>query len=230
MARNLSRHEIAPLRFHCARPPRRPPFDRARRSRTSTAGRPRASTRCRIGDPAPDFSLLGIDGRTYSLADFRDSPFLMVVFLSNHCPASHAAETRFIPFVASLKGKGVAVVAINPNSLEGLRIDELGYSKYSDSYDDMKLYAQGAGLQLPVPLRRRHPGDGDGVRLPVHAPPLHLRPAAAACATRGASTTRRRPTPPRCTRRTAPTPWRRSSPAGPCRWRSRGPSAARRSG
>jgi len=102
-----------------------------------------------IGDPAPDFSLLGIDGKTYSLSDFRDSPFLMVVFLSNHCPASHAAEVRFIPFVASLRGKGVAVVAINPNSLEGLRIDELGYSKYSDSYEDMKLYARERGFNFP---------------------------------------------------------------------------------
>jgi len=102
-----------------------------------------------IGDPAPDFSLLGIDGKTYSLADFRGSPFLIVIFLSNHCPVSHAAETRFIPFVAGLKGKGVAVVAINPNSLEGLRIDELGYSKYSDSYDDMKLYARDRGFNFP---------------------------------------------------------------------------------
>ncbi|HXQ80887.1 MAG TPA: redoxin domain-containing protein [Opitutaceae bacterium] len=102
-----------------------------------------------VGDPAPDFSLLGIDGRTYSLADFRDAPYLIVVFLSNHCPSSHAAETRFIPFVAGLKGKGVAVVAINPNSLEGLRIDELGYSKYSDSYEDMKLYAQERGFNFP---------------------------------------------------------------------------------
>ncbi len=102
-----------------------------------------------IGDPAPDFSLLGIDGKTYGLADFRDVPYLMVIFLSNHCPASHAAETRFIPFVAGLKGKGVAVVAINPNSLEGLRIDELGYSKYSDSYDDMKLYARDRGFNFP---------------------------------------------------------------------------------
>ena len=102
-----------------------------------------------IGDRAPDFSLLGIDGKTYSLADFKDSPVLIVIFLSNHCPVSHAAETRFIPFVAGLKGKGVAVVAINPNSLEGLRIDELGYSKYSDSYEDMKLYARDRGFIFP---------------------------------------------------------------------------------
>jgi peroxiredoxin len=102
-----------------------------------------------IGDRAPDFSLLGIDGKTHTLADYQDSPILIVVFLSNHCPVSHAAETRFIPFVAGLKGKGVAVVAINPNSLEGLRIDELGYSKYSDSYEDMKLYAKERGFNFP---------------------------------------------------------------------------------
>ena len=102
-----------------------------------------------IGDPAPDFSLLGVDGKTYSLADFADSKFLMVIFMSNHCPASHAAETRFIPYVASLAGKGVAVVAINPNSLEGLQLDELGFSKYSDSYDEMKVYAKERGFNFP---------------------------------------------------------------------------------
>ena len=102
-----------------------------------------------IGDPAPDFSLLGVDGRTYSLADFRDSRFLMVIFLSNHCPASHAAETRFIPFVKGIRGRGVAVVAINPNSLEGLRLEELGYTKYSDSYDEMKTYAKERGFVFP---------------------------------------------------------------------------------
>jgi thiol-disulfide isomerase/thioredoxin len=102
-----------------------------------------------IGDKAPDFSLLGVDGRTYSLADFGSSPYLIVVFLSNHCPVSHAAETRLIPYVRSLDGKGVAVVAINPNSLEGLRVDELGYSKYSDSYDEMKLYAKERGFIFP---------------------------------------------------------------------------------
>jgi peroxiredoxin len=103
----------------------------------------------KIGDPAPDFSLPGIDGKTYSLADFKDDPVLVVIFLSNHCPVSHAAETRFIPFVASLKGKGVGVIAVNPNSNEGLRIDELGYSKYSDSFEDMKLYARDRGFNFP---------------------------------------------------------------------------------
>ncbi|HEY1793938.1 MAG TPA: redoxin domain-containing protein [Opitutaceae bacterium] len=103
----------------------------------------------RIGDPAPDFSLPGVDGHTYSLADFRADKVLIVIFLSNHCPVSHACETRFIPFVAGLAGKGVGVVAINPNSLEGVRIDELGYSKYNDSFPDMKLYAKERGFNFP---------------------------------------------------------------------------------
>ena len=51
--------------------------------------------------------------------------------------------------MAGLAGKGVAVVAINPNSLEGLRVEELGYSKYSDSYDEMKIYAKERGFNFP---------------------------------------------------------------------------------
>jgi peroxiredoxin len=103
----------------------------------------------KIGDAAPDFSLRGVDGKIYTLADFKDAPFLMVVFLSNHCPYSHAAETRLLSFASEMKTRGLAVVAINPNSPEGVRIDELGYSKYSDSYEDMKLYAKEQGFTFP---------------------------------------------------------------------------------
>jgi peroxiredoxin len=103
----------------------------------------------KIGDAAPDFSLLGVDGKTYTLADFKDSPLLMVVFLSNHCPVSHAAETRLLPYVAAMKGRGLAVVAINPNSAAAAREDELGYTQYTDSYADMKVYAKERGFPFP---------------------------------------------------------------------------------
>ena len=103
----------------------------------------------KIGDPAPDFSLPGIDGRTYSLADFKDAPVLMVVFLSNHCPYSHAAETRLLPLYAEMKARGLAVVAINPNSPAGIEISELGYSKYNDTFAEMKLYARDRGFTFP---------------------------------------------------------------------------------
>jgi peroxiredoxin len=102
-----------------------------------------------IGDPAPDFSLNGVDGKIYTLADFKEARVLMVVFLSNHCPYSHAAETRLLPMVAEMKPRGLAVVAINPNNPEAVNIDELGYAKYSDSYDEMKVYAREQGFTFP---------------------------------------------------------------------------------
>jgi peroxiredoxin len=113
------------------------------------SGLPSDFHRLAIGDAAPDFSLLGVDGKTYSLAAFKSARVLMVVFLSNHCPYSHAAETRLIPLAAEFKAKGLEVVAINPNSPEGVDIGELGYSKYNDSYDEMKLYAKEAGFTFP---------------------------------------------------------------------------------
>ena len=103
----------------------------------------------KIGDAAPDFSLKGVDGKIYSLANFKDAPLLMVVFLSDHCPVSHAAETRLLPLAAEMKPRGLAVVAISPNDPQAMAIAELGYSKYSDSYEDMKIYARERGFNFP---------------------------------------------------------------------------------
>ena len=112
---------------------------------------PPDAKRLALGDAAPDFKLLGIDGKTYTLADFpaSKSPLLMVAFLSNHCPYSHAAETRLLPLAKEFAGKGLTVVAINPNSPDSVRIDELGYSKYNDSPEEMKLYAKEKGFTFP---------------------------------------------------------------------------------
>jgi peroxiredoxin len=102
-----------------------------------------------IGAPAPDFSLPGIDGKTHTLADYKDAKLLMVGFISNHCPDSHAAEGRLKKLVAENKTKGLAFVAINPNNPDGLSIDELGYSKYNDGFEDMKKYAAEQGFDFP---------------------------------------------------------------------------------
>jgi thiol-disulfide isomerase/thioredoxin len=48
-----------------------------------------------------------------------------------------------------MKDKGVTLVAINPNNPIGLRPDELGYSKYNDSFDEMKLHAKEQGFNFP---------------------------------------------------------------------------------
>jgi peroxiredoxin len=110
---------------------------------------PADARRLALGDSAPDFRVKGTDGRTYTLADFQASPLLMVVFLSNHCPYSHAAETRLIPLAKEFAAKGLAVVAINPNSPDAVTLSELGYGKYNDSFDESVLYAKEQGFPFP---------------------------------------------------------------------------------
>jgi peroxiredoxin len=102
-----------------------------------------------IGEEAPDFKLPGIDDRDWSLQDFQNSEILIVYFTSNHCPVCHAADPRLMKLLAELEGKSIGVVAINPNSGDGLRLDELGYSKYNDSFEHMKLYARDEGFTFP---------------------------------------------------------------------------------
>lgn len=102
-----------------------------------------------IGDAAPDFALPGIDGKTHTLAEYKAPKILMIAFLSNHCPDSHAAESRILKLVEEMKGQSFALVAINPNNPDGLSIDELGYSKYNDGFDDMKKYAAEEGFTFP---------------------------------------------------------------------------------
>ncbi len=114
-----------------------------------SGGLPPDARTLQLGDAAPDFKLLGIDGKTHALADYKSSKLLMVVFLSNHCPYSHASETRLLPLAREFKPLGLDVVAINPNSPDSVRLDELGYSKYNDSYEEMKLYAKESGFPFP---------------------------------------------------------------------------------
>ena len=45
-----------------------------------------SETELKIGDSAPSFSLQGIDGKTYSLADFSGKKALLIIFMCNHCP------------------------------------------------------------------------------------------------------------------------------------------------
>src|SRR5437016_5340607 len=95
-----------------------------------------------IGAQAPDFRLPGVDGKTYTLASFKDAKVLVVVFMCNHCPTSQAYEPRVIKLTSDYAPKGVRVVAINPNNPSSLRLDELGYSDVGDSFAEMKIRAK----------------------------------------------------------------------------------------
>ena len=102
-----------------------------------------------IGSPAPDFHLPGVDGKTYSLADFAGSKVLFVVFTCNHCPTAQAYEGRIARLYSDYREKGVAVVAISPNNPRAVRLDELGYTDLGDSFEDMKMRAKDHNFPYP---------------------------------------------------------------------------------
>ncbi len=39
-----------------------------------------ASAELKVGDPAPDFSLIGSDGKTYTLSEFRGEQAVVIAF------------------------------------------------------------------------------------------------------------------------------------------------------
>jgi peroxiredoxin len=102
-----------------------------------------------IGAPAPDFSLPGVDGKTYTLASFKNARLLVVVFTCNHCPTAQAYEDRIIQLTADYKDKGVAVVAIMPNDPTSIQLSELGYTDMGDSFDEMKRRAAEKHFNFP---------------------------------------------------------------------------------
>jgi peroxiredoxin len=102
-----------------------------------------------IGQAAPDFQLPGVDGRTYSLADFKDAKLLTVIFTTNHCPTAQAYEERIKKLVNDFGSRGVAFVAISPNDPLAVRLDELGWSDLNDSFEEMKLRADEKQFNFP---------------------------------------------------------------------------------
>jgi peroxiredoxin len=117
---------------------------------TSTAASPfEGSKTLEIGDSAPPFDLPGVDGRNHRLSDFKDAAVLVVVFTCNHCPTAQAYERRIQALADAYRGKGVALVAISPNDPKAVRLDELGYTDLSDSFEEMKIRARDRNFTFP---------------------------------------------------------------------------------
>jgi peroxiredoxin len=102
-----------------------------------------------VGSPAPNFALPGVDGRIHKLSDYAANPVLVVVFTCNHCPIAQMYERRIQQLADDYKGKGVAVVAIQPNDPKAIRIDELDSSDLSDSLAEMKIRIRYKHLTYP---------------------------------------------------------------------------------
>ena len=95
---------------------------------------------CEFGKPAPDFDLLGVDGKRYRLRDVMGENGLLVMFICNHCPYVKAVRERIVRDVNDLKAHGINAAAIMSN-------DPADYPE--DSFENMKLVA--AQYRYPFP-------------------------------------------------------------------------------
>ncbi|HZI31345.1 MAG TPA: thioredoxin family protein [Candidatus Binatia bacterium] len=74
-----------------------------------------ASTMLALGTAAPDFLLPDTNGKLVSLADLKDAPALLVIFMCNHCPYVKHIRHELADLASEYQKQGVAVVGINSN-------------------------------------------------------------------------------------------------------------------
>ena len=92
------------------------------------------------GDTATDFKLKSVDGKMYSMADYKDAKGFIVVFTCNHCPFAVKYEDRIIDLAKKYKPKGYILLAINPNDPEAQK---------QDSFELMQVRAKEKGFTFP---------------------------------------------------------------------------------
>ncbi len=67
------------------------------------------------GDKATDFKLKSVDGKMYSMSDYKDAKGFIVVFTCNTCPFAMKYDDRVNALAKKYKPKGYLLLAINPN-------------------------------------------------------------------------------------------------------------------
>ena len=95
---------------------------------------------CEFGKPALNFSLPGVDGRTWTLEECRGDKGLLVMFICNHCPYVKAVLERIVRDTAELKALGVNSVAVMSN-------DPTEYEE--DSFENMRRVAESNSFSFP---------------------------------------------------------------------------------
>lgn len=73
-----------------------------------------------IGAKIDDFSLSGIDGKTYTLNGLKGDKGAVVMFLSAQCPVVKGYIERINAVAADAKSRGITFIGINSNATEDL--------------------------------------------------------------------------------------------------------------
>jgi peroxiredoxin len=80
----------------------------------------------KVGDPVPDWTgIVGIDGKSHNLSEYKDAKLSVLVFTCNHCPVAQAYQDRLIALQKDYKNKGVQLIAVNVNNIPEDRLDKM---------------------------------------------------------------------------------------------------------
>jgi peroxiredoxin len=90
--------------------------------------------------PAIDFSLPGIDGRTWTLGQVSGPSGTVLMFICNHCPYVRAVVDRIVREAKALRELGIGVAAISSNDAEAYP---------EDSFERMQAFAAQHGVDFP---------------------------------------------------------------------------------
>ncbi|HEX9258483.1 MAG TPA: peroxiredoxin [Acidimicrobiales bacterium] len=71
-----------------------------------------------IGDQAPDFTLPGTGGHSYSLSDYRGHAVVVVFYPGDDTPVCTKQLTAYTNDIGQFEGVGASVLAISPQSVE----------------------------------------------------------------------------------------------------------------
>ena len=92
------------------------------------------------GDKATDFKLKSVDGKNYSMSDYKDAKGFIVVFTCNTCPFAIKYDDRVNALAKKYKSKGYVLLAINPNDPD---------VQPKDAYNLMQTKAKDEGFVFP---------------------------------------------------------------------------------
>jgi len=95
---------------------------------------------CEFDEPAIDFFLPGVDGKSWSLQACSGENGLLVMFICNHCPYVQSIRDRIVRDTRELKTLGINTVAIMSN-------DPTEYEE--DSFENMKKVSDEFGFDFP---------------------------------------------------------------------------------
>jgi peroxiredoxin len=95
---------------------------------------------CDFGWQAPDFSLPGVDGKTWTLADVSGPNGTLVMFICNHCPFVKSIFDRIVRDAHELQALGIGVAAICSNDADGYP---------DDSFENMQRLSEALGFSFP---------------------------------------------------------------------------------